>query len=479
MTNMTRVFANPHGRPWLRPDGCFALTRVLSWVWLALAGLSSAFGADTLDWNREQGRVSADLRTTGLYDLLGQVATASGWNIYVEPNLDRPISTKFKNLPPGDALPLLLGELSFALIPQTNTNSKLLVFRTLPRNATQAVAPARKASASAPTNTIPNQLIVRLKPGAKIEDLAKQLGAKVIGKIDSLNAYRLQFDDQAATDAARTALASNSDVASVESNYSLEPPPTPSLLTSAPVAAPQLQLKPPPDGGRLIVGLVDTQVQPLGNGLDKFLLPQQSVAGDAQLDPNAPAHGTSMAETMLRSLQTLTQGSTSVEILPVDVYGPNATTSTFDVANGIATAVNGGARVINLSLGSQTDSDLVRSVIQDATSHNIVFFGAAGNTHVATPFYPAADPGVNAVTAIDQGQVASYADYGSFVSFGAPGTSYVNFQNQVWQVTGTSDSAAYMSGALAGYMDANHATAAQGMTYLRNHYGVTITPTGP
>ena len=457
--------------------------RSVSWLLLALLTGRPALGADTLDWDRGRDRVSADIRSGELYDVLSQVAAASGWNIYVEPNLKRTVSTKFKNLPPGEALPHLLGELSFALVPQTNASPKLLVFRTLSRNATQAVAPALKAAA-ARTNAIPNQLIVRLKPGAKIEDLAKQLGAKVIGKIDSLNAYRLQFDDPAATDAARLALASNADVASVENNYSFDAPPTPNLVTATstagPMSPPQLQLKPPPDGGRLIIGLVDTQVQPLGNGLDKFLLPQQSVAGDAQLDPNTPAHGTSMAETMLRSLQTLTQGSTSVQILPVDVYGPNPTTSTFDVASGIAAAVNGGARIINLSLGSQTDSDVVRSVIQDATSQNIVFFGAAGNTHVPTPFYPAADPGVNAVTAIDQGQVASYADYGSFVTFGAPGTSYVNFQNQVWQVTGTSDSSAYMSGTIAGYMDANHATTTQGMTYLRNHYGVTITPTaGP
>lgn len=431
-------------------------------------------GADKLDWDRARDRVSADIRSGELYDVLSQIATASGWNIYVEPNLDRTVSTKFKNLTPGDALPLLLGDLSFALVPVTNTNAKLLVFRTIARNATQAVAPVHKASASAGTNAIPNQLVVRLKPGVKIEDLAKQLGAKVIGKIDSLNAYRLQFDDQSATDAARQALTGNPDVASVESNYSLDTPPTPNLLGSASVAAPQLQMKPPPDSGRLIIGLVDTQVQPLGNGLDKFLLPQVSVAGDGQPDPNSPAHGTSMAETMLRSLQSLTQGSTSVEILPVDVYGSNPTTSTFDVANGIVQAVNGGAKVINLSLGSQSDSDLLRSVIQDATSKNIVFFGAAGNNHVATPFFPAADPGVNAVTAIDQGQIAAYADFGAFVSFGAPGTSYVNFRNQVWQVQGTSDSAAYMSGAFAGYMDANHATSAQAMSYLHNNYGVTI-----
>ena len=38
-----------------------------------------------------------------------------------------------------------------------------------------------------------------------------------------------------------------------------------------------------------------------------------------------------MAETMLRALEMMTKGSTSVQILPIDVYGPNESTSTFDL----------------------------------------------------------------------------------------------------------------------------------------------------
>src|SRR5208337_1912804 len=130
----------------------------------------------------------------------------------------------------------------------------------------------------------------------------------------------------------------------------MDRPPAPVTVQAANLPPPpELQLKPPPSDGRVIVGLVDTALQPLGNGLDSFLLKAISVAGDAQPDPNNPTHGTSMAETILRNIATMTQGSSSVQILPVDVYGPNASTTTFDVANGIAQAVNNGATVINLS----------------------------------------------------------------------------------------------------------------------------------
>ncbi len=183
-----------------------------------------------------------------------------------------------------------------------------------------------------------------------------------------------------------------------------------------------------------------------------------------------------MAETVLRSIATMTQGSSSVQILPVDVYGPNASTTTFDVANGIAQAVNNGATVINLSLGSSGDSPILDSVIQDASSKNIAFIAAAGNQPVTTPFYPAAYPGVLAVTAVDQGQLASYANRGSFISLGAPGTSVVYFGNQAYVVTGTSASAAFISGSAAGYMDNTHNGISQMQTFLRSNFGVKIVP---
>ena len=60
--------------------------------------------------------------------------------------------------------------------------------------------------------------------------------------------------------------------------------------------------------------------------------------------------------------------NTSVKILPVDVYGNNETTTTFDVANGIVQAVNNGADIINLSLGGTGDSSFLQSTINQVLS---------------------------------------------------------------------------------------------------------------
>ena len=440
------------------------------WVALGLVTVTPAAATDTFNWRTNQNLVSADIQSGELSKLLEQVASLTGWQVFLEPGTTHAVSAKFNNLPPGEALRLLLGELNFALVPETNASPKLFVFRTSRQNATLLVRPARAAESQA--KLIPNELIVRLKPGAKIDELARLLGAKVVGRIDGLNAYRLKFEDQAAADAARDQLAQNPEVASVDNNYSLDRPQAPGQVLSTTAPPPQLQLKPPPADGRIIVGLVDTAVQPLGGNLDSFLLKQLSVAGEAELDPNSPLHGTAMAETILRSIQAMTKGSSSVQILPVDVYGPNPSTTTFEVAKGIAEAVNGGARLINLSLGSDGDSPFLHGVIQDASAKNIVFFGAAGNTPVTTPFYPAAYKEVMAVTAIDQGQIASYANRGSFVLLGAPGTTIIYYNNRPYYVMGTSASAAFTSGMAAGYMDATHNGTSNMETFILNMFGL-------
>ena len=206
-----------------------------------LAGLGPRARAnDLFSWSTNRDRVTADIQSLTVERLLGRVASATGWQVFLEPGTSRDVSAKFKDVPPGDALRLLLGDLNFALVPETNASPRLYVFRTSRVNATQRIRPADAKGGARTAKVIPNELIVRLKPGAKIEDIARLLGAKVIGRIDGLNAYRLQFQDEAAADAARGQLAGNSDVAGVEPNYVVDAPPAPIQVN--PAGAPPLQL---------------------------------------------------------------------------------------------------------------------------------------------------------------------------------------------------------------------------------------------
>jgi hypothetical protein len=113
--------------------------------------------------------------------------------------------------------------------------------------------------------------------------------------------------------------------------------------------------------------------------------------------------------------------------------------------------VDGGATVLNMSMAGTTDGAVLDDIIQQAIAKGVLIFAAAGNQPVTTPNYPAALPGVNAVTALDSsGALASYADYGSFVDLALPGTSLVYMGDQPWLVQGTSSATAFATGVAAG-----------------------------
>jgi hypothetical protein len=391
--------------------------------------------------------VDADVRGMALWPLLEKIAVEAGWHIYVEPDTTHTTSAKFKDLPSGDALKMLLGDLNFALVPRTNGVPQLYVFRTERQNATLLV---RAPNATA--KHVANELLVKLKPGTDIDALAKAIGAKVIGRNDKLGIYRLQFGDADATDAALASLKNNSDVLAVDYNYVFDPPATPQLLANAPVGPVSLTLDPATTGDPCnpVVGLIDTQVQSLGSQLDPFLLKPISVAGDAAANTSTITHGTAMAETILRAVSQAAGGNSSVRILSVNVYGTGETTTSWSVALGIQAAVDNGATMLNLSLGGPSDSAVLDSVIQQAIAAGIPVYAAAGNQPVSTPTYPAADLGVIAVTATQGGQLAPYANFGSFVSLALPGASVVYLGGQAYVIQGTSPATAYATGVAAG-----------------------------
>ncbi len=438
-------------------DGChfdvrFAIrhTSVVILFCLLLACSLTGFGAraaetNSLVWNKTAGRVDADIHGEPLWPLLEDIAHQTGWHIFVEPGTARNASTKFKDLPTDDALRMLLGNLNFAFVPQTNGPDFFYVFTTSRENATRRVGVT-----NAPPKRVANELLVKLKPGTDIDALAKLLGAKITGRNDKAGIYRLLFENADSTASALGKLKNNSDVAAVDYNYIYDPPPTPQPLANPPVGPVSLTLNPPGDSGKLIVGLIDTPVQPLDGSLNDFLLKQISVAGDTYETGADPTHGTAMAEAILRAISQASGGSTSAQILPVNVYSSGETTTSWDVALGIQAAVDNGANVLNLSLAGTGDSSILDSVIQQAIAAGIPIFAAAGNQPVNTPTYPAADSGVMAVTATQGGQIAPYANFGSFVELAFPGGVVIYLGGTAYLVQGTSVSTATATGVAVG-----------------------------
>ena len=430
---------------------------------LAMALPGSLAAADALSWETNRNRVAADIWSWELPRLLEEIATVTGWQVWVEPGTRHTTSTRFKDRPVKDALDLLLGDLSYVRVPRSNAPPKLIVFRTEQKEAIQRIPPREDKAKAKP---IPNELIVTLKPGGNLDDLARKLGAKVVGRSKGRNSGRLQFEDEEAAQAAREKLLQGDDASAIDPNFPILTQPSPDQFGNA--SLPNLRLAPVKEGEGIIVGLIDSAVQRQGTPLDKFLLQGISVAGDGTALPeDRPTHGTAMWETILRGLSTARESGSgsSVRVLPVDVYGNNPSTTTYEVAEGIVRAMEAGASIINLSLGSDGDTPYLHEIIKEGQKAGRVFVASAGNEPVKTPTYPAAYPEVIAVTAGDgRGGIASYANQGEFVDIVGPGTSMILFNGLSWRVSGTSPAAAGVAGLIAGAADAKGSTPVQAAT---------------
>lgn len=433
-----------------------------------------------LHWDRAKRRVDADLRGWPLSKALEKIAAATGWIVLVEPGLDPNVAARFTQRPERDALAALLADVNYALLPSPKGPSRLLVFRSNADNATLEVQPPKDTDDAKEPGVLEKELVVRLKKGSKedIQALAKRLGARVAGSIDGLDAHRLVFDDAEAADRARTELASNENVESVESNYAISSPTQlerANGLTPPPV---NLRARPVKDGSTVIIALLDTAVPPTGLAHADFLLPGVSVAGDAKADGSL-SHGPAMFETVIQGLAISQKSETGqpVRVLPIDVYGGRTETSSFEVAQGVVVALERGADILNLSLAGPTSSPILHDVLQQASQAGVIAFAAPGNQPTTSANYPAAYPEVVAVTASTRGgTLAPYANRGSFVDLIAPGTSVVPFGGESYVVNGTSVATAYTAGLAAGLIADSGKTGAEIVKQLQSKIGFTPPP---
>jgi subtilisin family serine protease len=180
----------------------------------------------------------------------------------------------------------------------------------------------------------------------------------------------------------------------------------------------------------------DDRANDEANGLDDD--------GDRQVDEST-GHGTHVAGIALLV-------APGAGIMPVRVLNSDGMGNVFAVAEGILFAAENGAHVINLSLGTTQESDLLEDVIEEAAEDGVLVIAAAGNFGSRQETYPAADECALAITSIGPTDVRSkFANYGSWVDLAAPGESiYSSFpvDGYAWW-SGTSMAAPFVTGQAA------------------------------
>ncbi|HEX7975713.1 MAG TPA: S8 family peptidase [Anaerolineales bacterium] len=149
----------------------------------------------------------------------------------------------------------------------------------------------------------------------------------------------------------------------------------------------------------------------------------------------------------------------TARIMPVRVLDENCGGSFANLANGILYAVDHGANVINLSLGSLSASNLVESAVFQAYSRGVTIVAAAGNQQNGNGLpiiaYPAAYPWALAVGAVGKDrQRAGFSNYASEQDqrlVMAPGVDILSIipGGNYQYMDGTSMATAHVSGAAA------------------------------
>lgn len=193
-------------------------------------------------------------------------------------------------------------------------------------------------------------------------------------------------------------------------------------------------------GRGITVAVIDSGVDPNHPDLKANLLPgidemtalegPDVVNGTDYTGRDGIGHGTHVAGIIAAAANNgigIAGAAPEAKILPIKAADASGSLTDGTIAKGIADAVIQGARVINLSLGSEgEDNPPPAPVLMDALAYalnaGVVIVAASGNDGHGVVKYPAALRGIIAVAALtSSGQVADYSDWGPELAVAAPG----------------------------------------------------------
>ncbi len=317
------------------------------------------------------------------------------------------------------------------------------------------------------------QVVVKSNSEQLSDSLLSRFKGRVRDKIQGKKTFLVSFPDVIPVDLVIRILENSSKVGYAEPNYEFDMAEALQISISSPdQCAPPLLLRSSPTnyyvqqtglniglesahllstGDRVIVAVID-------NGLD-FGHPLFQGRIDANgydfiEDDSEPSEeaGTALGHgTFVSGLVALV--APNCKILPIRSFNENGIGTSFLIAKGLQHAIQNNADIINMSFGMEYQSQILDSAVTAALSAGITMIASSGNDGEGMVMYPAAYPGVIAVSAVDSFDLkAEFSNYGEFLDISAPGVNlYSSMSGQYewgWW-SGTSFSASVVSGAAA------------------------------
>ncbi len=286
------------------------------------------------------------------------------------------------------------------------------------------------------TEFVPGEILVQFETGvstASIQDLLAERGLAITGEVRALGVKKVRVPEGEETGWILE-LRSDPQVKSAEPNYYLkvlgEPNDTyfDSQWGLFRIQAPEAWNI--TTGSDIVIAIIDTGVDFSHPDLDEKIVPGYDFVNDDPDPSDDHGHGTHVAGIAAAETNNglgIAGISWEAKALPLKCFDADGLGTVFDAANGIEWAVDQGAKIINMSFGSQYPSSILEETVNYAWEKGLVLVAAAGNGGSDILHYPAAYENVISVSATDQNDnKAEFSTYGRHISVAAPGVNILS-----------------------------------------------------
>ncbi|MCA1381835.1 MULTISPECIES: S8 family serine peptidase [Bradyrhizobium] len=211
-------------------------------------------------------------------------------------------------------------------------------------------------------------------------------------------------------------------------------------------------------GANVTIAVIDSGIDARHPELANSIADNFDALGSAE---GPHVHGTGIAGAIAAHAR-LMGSAPEARIIAIRAFGGangGAESSSYIILRSLNYAAEHGAQIVNMSFAGPKDAVIERAIAATA-ARGLILIAAAGNAGAKSPpLYPAANPNVIAVSATDrQDRLFSASNRGNYIAVAAPGVDiFLPAPDGKYQVTsGTSFSAAYVSGVAALLLERNH-----------------------